>query len=65
MTAVVRIMPARPASARQDRNPAQLRQWLEFVIETGIEMLDALDAEAADREDDELGDDDTEEALRA
>lgn len=36
---------------------ARLRAWLEYVVETGIEMLDALDAEEAEREDDELGDD--------
>jgi len=31
----------------------KLRQWLGYVIETAIEMLDALDAETVDREDDE------------
>lgn len=36
----------------------RLRTWLEYVVETAIEMLDALDAGDADREDDELGDDD-------
>lgn len=34
-----------------------LRAWLEYVVETGIELLDALDAEVEDLEDDELGDD--------
>lgn len=34
-----------------------LRAWLEYVIETAIELLDGLDAAAEDREDDELGDD--------
>lgn len=34
-----------------------LRAWLEYVAQTAIDMLDALDAADADREDDELGDD--------
>lgn len=29
------------------------RVWLEYVIETAIDMLDALDAAGEDREDDE------------
>lgn len=41
---------------------SRLRAWLEYLVETGIEMLDALDAEEADLEDDELGD---EEAMSA
>ena len=35
---------------------ARQRQWLEYVVETAIEMLDQMDAEEADLEDDELGD---------
>lgn len=35
---------------------ARLRAWLEYVAETAIDMLDALDAETEDFEDDELGD---------
>lgn len=37
---------------RPARDASQLA-WLEYVIETAIEMLDALDAGAEDREDDE------------
>jgi hypothetical protein len=33
---------------------AQLRRWLEYVISTGIEWLDLLDAASEDLEDDEL-----------
>ncbi len=32
----------------------QLRRWLEYVISTGIEWLDQLDAASEDLEDDEL-----------
>jgi hypothetical protein len=42
----------------QGASERRLRAWLEYVIETAIDMLDALDAGAEDREDDELGDDD-------
>ena len=38
-------------------DPRRLRAWLEFVIETAIDMLDALDAPAEDLEDDETEDD--------
>lgn len=31
----------------------RLRVWLEYVVETAIDMLDALDAADEDREDDE------------
>ena len=34
----------------------QLRAWLEYVVETAIDMLDALDAATEELEDDELGD---------
>lgn len=34
-----------------------LRAWLEHVAQTAIDWLDALDAEGADREDDEREDD--------
>lgn len=34
-----------------------LRAWLEYVAQTAIDMLDALDAPLADLEDDELDDD--------
>ncbi|NBB17021.1 hypothetical protein GVN21_16770 [Caulobacter sp. SLTY] len=44
---------------------ARLRQWLEHLAQEAIDWLDVLDAEEADREDDELGDDESEEALRA
>jgi hypothetical protein len=40
-----------PAAVR-----ARQRAWLEYVIETSIELLDQMDAEDGDREDDELGD---------
>lgn len=66
MSAAVITMPAttrRPAAKAGDR--AQLRRWLEYVVETGIEMLDALDAAELELEDDELGNDDSVEALRA
>jgi hypothetical protein len=36
---------------------SRLRDWLEYVIETAIAMLDELDAASEDLEDDELGDD--------
>jgi hypothetical protein len=32
---------------------ARLRAWLEYVAETAIDWLDALDAETAELEDDE------------
>lgn len=35
----------------------RLRTWLEYVAELAIDWLDALDQAEADREDDELGDD--------
>jgi hypothetical protein len=35
------------------RAPQSQRAWLEYVIETAIDMLDALDAPAEDLEDDE------------
>ena len=31
----------------------QLRAWLEYVAQTAIDLLDALDAPSADLEDDE------------
>lgn len=31
---------------------ARLRAWLEYVVETAIEMLDAMDAAMTDREPD-------------
>lgn len=34
-----------------------LRAWLEYVIETAIDLLDALDAAGEDLEDDEAADD--------
>ena len=34
----------------------RLRAWLTYVIETAIDMLDALDAASADLEDDERED---------
>lgn len=34
-----------------------MRAWLAYVAETAIDWLDALDAQAEDLEDDELGDD--------
>ena len=37
-------------------DPGHLRAWLEYVIETAIDMLDSLDAAGEDLEDDELGD---------
>jgi len=40
---------------RRDPKRAQLRAWLEYVAETAIEMLDAMDGDP-DLEDDELGD---------
>lgn len=60
MPGATRLQP-RPKPADQ----AQLRRWLEYVVETGIEMLDALDAAELELEDDELGNDDSVEALRA
>lgn len=47
--------------ARGGGSEAQLRAWLAHVIETAIDWLDQLDADQADREDDELGDDQTRE----
>lgn len=35
----------------------RLRAWLEYIIETAIDLLDDLDAAGEDLEDDELGDD--------
>lgn len=39
------------------RDTPELRHWLAYVIETAIDMLDDLDAGAADREDDDCEDD--------
>ncbi|HUO21695.1 MAG TPA: hypothetical protein VMU59_04200 [Caulobacteraceae bacterium] len=36
---------------------AELRAWLEYVAQTAIDWLDALDAQDADLEDDEREDD--------
>ncbi|HEY5410912.1 MAG TPA: hypothetical protein VIJ94_09325 [Caulobacteraceae bacterium] len=36
---------------------ASYRAWLEYVVATGIELLDQLDAAEIDLEDDELEDD--------
>lgn len=36
---------------------AALRAWLEHVAQAAIDWLDDLDAAGAEREDDELGDD--------
>jgi hypothetical protein len=35
---------------------AELRRWLEYVAQTAIDWLDALDAATEELEDDELGD---------
>ena len=38
------------------RDSAKVRAWLEYVVETAIDMLDAMDGDA-DLEDDEREDD--------
>ncbi len=47
---------SRPVNLAAERLARQ-RAWLEFVIESAIDLLDQLDREIEDLEDDELGDD--------
>jgi|GEM_PF-7121817 len=44
-------------------DPIRLRAWLEYVAQTAIDMLDALDAPTMDLEDDEIEADDDFEAV--
>jgi hypothetical protein len=46
-------MIARVSSPPPCKPDAKLRAWLEYVVETAIGMLDALDAQDEDLEDDD------------
>lgn len=56
MAAGGEIQRAAVAPSMTAAEEARLRGWLEYVIDTAIDMLDAMDAAMADREPEDEGD---------